>query len=103
MCAYLYGVRKRNSRSNTIQLASGELIITEEMLEQSEGCFLYVKCTVYTWTIRVHGLCCIWTMRYMAVHGLLWLNVPIILENLESKGRVIFFNHCFNIKKEAMN
>ena len=55
MCAYLYGVRKRNSRSNTVQLASGELIITEKMVEQSEGCFLYVKCTDCTWTILYMG------------------------------------------------
>ena len=71
MCAYLYGVRKRNSRSNTVQLASGELIITEEMLEQSEGCFLYVKCTVYTWTMlcmdyAVYG--CSWTALVERAH-----------------------------------
>ena len=70
------------------------------MLEQSKGCFVYVKCTDCTWTVHVHGLYCTWTVLYMTVYGLPWLKVPILLENLESNGRVIFFNPSFNIKKQ---
>ena len=51
--------------------------------------------------LTIHGLYCIWAKLYMTVHGLLWLKVPIVLENLESNGRVIFLTTVLIFKKSS--